>query len=121
MHRHLFPACDNDGEIIEQLKNDVLFDRSFIYDRHLFSLNLEDNLKVTSAINIIQLPLMFILAFLRGDKVISGYFNIYQSNTIYQEIFVSSYSIIIIFLIISLIHLTKPHLDFKLLQMQGDQ
>lgn len=117
MHRHLFPACDNDGELIEQLKNDILFDRPFIYDRHLFSINSEDNLKMTSAINIIQLPLMFILTFLKGDKVISGYFNLLQSYTIYQEIFLSKYPIIIIFILISLIHMAKPYLDFKLLQL----
>ena len=63
---------------------------------------------------------MFILAFLKGDKVISGYFNVFQSQTIYQEIFLSSCNHIIVFVLISLIHLGKPHLDFKLLHLQGD-
>ena len=52
IHLHLFPASDTDGELIELLKNDILFDRSF-YDRHLFSVNEEDNIKMTAFINII--------------------------------------------------------------------
>ena len=67
LHRHLFPFSDIDVDILGYLKIDALFDRSFFNDRHLFGISKEDNLKMTAFINVIQLPLMFIVTMIKAE------------------------------------------------------
>ncbi len=43
LHRHLFPKCDIDGDQLQSIKFDILFDRGFFNDRHMFGINKEDN------------------------------------------------------------------------------
>ncbi len=115
MHRHLFPYCDLDGELIEQLKYDTLFDKPFLNDRLLININYEDHIKITGFINIIQLPMMWIFAFLKGDSK-HGFYNIFQASTMYKDVFNQDFSCIVVLILLNIFYLLKPHIDFRLIR-----
>ena len=102
------------------LKYDTIFDRAFFYDRHLIGVNNEDHIKVTGFINMIQLPLMWMLALFRGESM-DGYFNIFNHSIIYKDNFNQDYLCIIVMVILSVLLLLKPHIDFNIVRVQGNK